>query len=386
MNTRNLVSLIVLAVVGVALTLWSMGAKNGAGVGIAATAPAEVASLSDTRKGNQEQEALAVAKSMYLDLQERGARARANLDELRQLHTQWTTEIAALPGSEEGRLIASDKESAEAFHAHFTNVKPMPDGELDSMVTRLSSLLSPVDAALQSGAVGGVPRPELAHGLAELEADIQEWSKPYAASISSIQSIAKAAKARGARGDQSLQSELERIENDAAVRRAEYIQKARAKAEEEVTQKLAKAEQDLVLAQGEKKLQEKEAEAKELRAKAEADALKARATNSDTLKRLKPFTSKSTAAFTSPGYDRYQWKPDQMEAAPHSFSALSRYGALEQTDMGIKRLHHVVMDKQSQRPAWVAAKTPEDWAWIKENQALLRELGPTLVELGYLAP
>lgn len=257
---------------------------------------------------------------------------------------------------------------------------------MSSMATRLDTLLAPVEAAVKSGSIAGTPSAELSEGLAQLAASIAELRKPYEDGLSAVQAITRAAKARGTRSDQTLKSALQALEHEEALQRAEIIETARAKAHADVSQKLAAAQEALVRANGDREEQSIRDEAAQVAAQARQEALIAKAKNPETLDRLKPFTSKSTMAFRSPGYDRFQWEPDQTEAVPHSFGALSRYGALEQTDKGIKRLHYVVMDKRSGRAVWVDAQTPADWSWIKENQALLRELGPTLVELGYLAP
>lgn len=385
MNLRSIAVLVVLAVVGVAFALWSIGAQRRSPGQDSETVPAETGSLSETRESNQQQEAQAVATSMYLELQKEGARTRGNLEELKRLHTQWITEIAALPDSDEGRLIAADKESAEAFHAHFTNVKLLPPEELESLAIRLSALLSPIDATIKSGEIAGVPRPELSAGLTELAQSIDEWTRNYAEAISSIESLAKSAKARGVRGEHSLQSELERIEHEAALRRAAIIQEARMKAEDAVTEQLAKAEADRVLAEGEKKQQEIESEANELRARAEADAIKARATNPDTLKRLEPFVTKGDSVL-EPSSKVYKWSKSPTKKVPVSLKAISARGGLEDSENGIQVLQQLSTDYRNGRPGWPKPSTPEEWDWVRENQKLLRELGTTLVALGYLEP
>ena len=351
-----------------------------------ASTPETVEQITQTREHNGQQEALAVAKNMYMELLERGTRVRAELENLAQLHKQWSTEITTLPEGDEGRFIAADPESVLAFRAHSTTMRTISEVNMSSMATRLDTLLAPVEAAVKSGSIAGTPSAELSEGLAQLAASIAELRKPYEDGLSAVQAITRAANARGTRSDQTLKSALQALEHEEALQRAEIIETARAKAHADVSQKLAAAQEALVRANGDREEQSIRDEAAQVAAQARQEALIAKAKNPETLDRLKPFTSKSTMAFRSPGYDRFQWEPDQTEAVPHSFGALSRYGALEQTDKGIKRLHYVVMDKRSGRAVWVDAQTPADWSWIKENQALLRELGPTLVELGYLAP
>lgn len=351
-----------------------------------ASAPETVEQITQMREHNGQQEALAVARNLYMELMEQGIRVRADLDNLRQLHKQWSTEMGALPEGEDGRFIAADPESVLAIRAHSSTMKTISEEQLSSMATRLDSLLAPIEAAVKSGAIAGTPSAELAEGLAKLEASIAESRKPYDEAIPAVQAITRAAKAGGTRSNQTLKSALQALEHEEAMQRAEIIETARARAHADVSQKLASAQEALVRANGAREEQAVRDEVERVNAEVQQEALVAKATNPETLERLKPFTSKSTVAFTSAGVDKFRWTPDQTEAIPHSFGALSRYGALEQTDKGIKRLHYIVMDNRSKRSVWVDAKTPEDWAWIKENQALLRELGPTLVELGHLAP
>lgn len=351
-----------------------------------AAAPETVEQITQMREHNGQQEALAVARNLYMELLEQGIRVRADLDNLRQLHNQWSTEMGALPEGDDGRFIAADPESVLAIRVHTSTMKTISEEQLSSMATRLDSLLAPIEAAVKSGAIAGTPSAALAEDLARLDASIAELRKPYDDALPAIQAITRAAKARGTRSDQTLKSVLQGLEQEEALQRAEIIEAARARAHADVSQKLASAQEALVRANGAREEQAVRDEVERVNAEVQQEALVAKATNPETLERLKPFTSKSTVAFTSAGVDKFRWTPDQTEAIPHSFGALSRYGALEQTDKGIKRLHYIVMDNRSKRSVWVDAKTPEDWAWIKENQALLRELGPTLVELGYLAP
>jgi hypothetical protein len=385
MNIRTLAALVVLAIIGTGFALWSIEAGNTSGGESAPAAAPETGNLSETRENNQQQEAMAVATNMYLELQKEGVRTRGKLEELQRLHTKWTTEIAALPDSDEGRLIASDKESAEAFHAHFTNVKPLPPGELESMATRLSTLVAPIDATIASGEIAGVPRPELSTGLTELTGSIDEWTNSYTEAIASIESIARAAKSRGTRSAQTLQSELDRIEEEAALRRAAIIQEARAKAEDAVTEQLAMAEADRVRAEGEKKQQEMESEAQRLRATAEADAMKARATNPDTLKRLEPFITKGHSVLEA-NSRVYKWHKSETKKVSVSLKAISARRGLEDSEFGLECLQGIANDYRNGRPGWPQPSTPEEWDWVRENQKLLRELGTTLVELGYLEP
>lgn len=85
-------------------------------------------------------------------------------------------------------------------------------------------------------------------------------------------------------------------------------------------------------------------EAERVAAQARQDALLAKATNPETLQRLQPLISKSTTSFAAEGPNSNRWNAGMTEAVPISFGALSRLGALEQTDTGLKYLLLVAID------------------------------------------
>lgn len=94
--------------------------------------------------------------------------------------------------------------------------------------------------------------------------------------------------------------------------------------------------------------------------------------------------------FTTPGY----WQVDKMtlDLKPHSFTKLKSRGALESTVKGSRELVRIVTDKDDKvRPRWKMQgfyfmNYPEQIEQVKEAQALLNELGPTLVEMKMLEP
>ncbi len=362
------------------------GLVAGCSQGTGANGTSDLDKITSARESNQLQEDLALATSRYSELLEKGSRTQTALDELRRLHTQWNTEVMALLQSEDGRFLAADEADVKAFRAHVESMNPVSEDTIGNLSTSLNTLIAPVKTAMTEGSVAGMPNPELVTRLADLDVRIQDSLLPYESAVSAIQALAATAKSRGTRGMQTLQQEVDVLKSAEAAARAAKIESARLEAEEEVTQQLAKAEQDLVRVQGEKKRQELESQAHELRAQAEADAIKARATNSDTIKRLAPFVKKTKVIFECYSPSNCRWIPGQTLAAPLSFGALTRLGALEPTQLGFEQLQSVATSYENDRPKWGSADTPEDWERVKDNQKLLRELGPTLVELGHLAP
>lgn len=101
------------------------------------------------------------------------------------------------------------------------------------------------------------------------------------------------------------------------------------------------------------------------------------------------------APFLAEGY----WQPQgrTTKKGPMSLKGLEAYGALASGDRGIVLLVKAVCDPDNDRPKWglripnepvkrsLERMTPEHIETANEAQRYLRELGPTLVELGMLA-
>lgn len=342
--------------------------------------------LTQRRDIAQQRETLGIAKSKYLQLQQEGQRTRAALEELQGLHERWNTEVEALLKDEVGRQIAADEQDVITFRSHFDTLEKIPDAAIDSMHTELQALLSPVESAINESAVADFPDERLAGQISDLNERIQIALAPYRRATTAIDSLAANAKKRGEIGTQTLQDAVGTLVKAEAESRSAQIEAARKLADEDVTKLLAKAAQDLVYAKGEQERKTMQAEVELITAQTELEALKAKATNPDTMKRLEPFTSKATVALLSDYKDFCVWSPGQISAEPLSFAAISTFGALDPTEEGLRRLQNIASATESSRPKWPTANTSDDWAWVKENQSLLRELGTTLIQLGHLKP
>lgn len=342
--------------------------------------------LTQRRDIAQQRETLGVAKSKYLQLQQEGQRTRAALEELRGLHQRWKQEIPGLLQNEDGRYIAASQQDVSTFRSHVDTLVTLPDSTLDSMAAELDALLAPVESALNDKTVVTMPDERLSTQLSALSARLDEALASYRLASSSIQSVAANAKTRGELGSKSLEEAVEEVIQSEAESRSARIEAARKAADDEVTKMLAQTTQELVRAKGEKENGAMKAEIDLLDSQTREAALVAKATNPDTLARLKPFITKTTTRYESTGPGDHRWLEKQMEEAPFSYSALSRSGGLEPTTKGVETLHFLATFHMNNRPAWPSSNSPKDWEWVKENQELLRELGPTLVSLGHLAP
>ena len=273
-----------------------------------------------------------------------------------------------------------------SFRANFQAMKAVTQSSMEAMTSELDALIGPAKEVIDSGAIAGTPDPNFSTRLAALETRVNRALEPYVQTVPAIQAMLAIAKQRGVRGDSTLQQAVDALNYADAQDRTKQVEAARKVAEAEVTEQLAEAKQALIRARGEQQLQALRAEESHLRASMEADALKARASSPDTLKRLEPFVTKASMSLETPRPFVYQWHRVQTETRSLSFGAITGHKALEPTEEGLQILQQIANSTENDRPAWPADNTKEHWDWVRENQTLLRELGPTLVELGYLAP
>lgn len=341
--------------------------------------------LTQRRDIAQQRETLGIAKSKYLQLQQEGQRTRAALEELRGLHQRWNKEVPALLENEEGRYIAASQQDVTTFRSHFDTLEKLPESALDSMTAELDALLAPVESALNDKTVADLPDERLSTQLAALDSRLQEALAPYKLAISALESITVNARKRGELGSQTLQDALGKLVQSEADSRSAQIEAARQIANEAVAKKLAETTQALVEAKGEQERSKMETEIAQIHAQTEADRLMAKATNPDTLKRLEPFVTKGSSILEQSSR-QYIWRRSEIEPLPLSFKAITLRGALEPSENGLKNLLGIALDTNNDRPAWPRPAEQKDWDWIRENQKLLKDLGPTLVELGHLAP
>lgn len=202
------------------------------------------------------------------------------------------------------------------------------------------------------------------------------------------------------------QMELDRIdfENRLRTREAEAL-KAAAEAEEARKNLLAEVQHMQILEDANRRLQDEiaKASAKGIEEEAEGVRLRKLAESTSTQNTLRPFTT--------PG----RWQPGEIrpnpaaEVGPMSYSAIVSFGALDQSEEGLRKMLAIVNAKGSgqlrvmqgqgnrrrhldeMRPKWGFPDRFNDLSGnqieeLREVQTLLAEVGPTMVELGLLAP
>ncbi len=188
-----------------------------------------------------------------------------------------------------------------------------------------------------------------------------------------------------------LRAEVERMRIDAEMRAVEQARK-QMEAEQQVKEALAEVERQKLLAEAERRARDKEAE---LGAKSIDDATRKKELQA---KCQDPTVRTALAPFISDGY----WQPSGrrgIDKMSMSWKALNDSGALGTDERALHKLWWVGSNRDNDRPHFSMAApgnapgglmlkrlTPEQMEELKKARDLLRELGPTLVELKLLQP
>ncbi|MBI1349409.1 hypothetical protein GC163_24345 [bacterium] len=338
---------------------------------------------------NAQQEVLAASRARYQRIEQRGLVVRQSIDELRRLHNTWQETITGLLTNDDGRYLARTTENAVSFRSLYNRVVPLNITEIVGFEERLNTILDPVQRALDSDSTVSPPKEEVEQSLTDLDTEVNKAIRPYRENIDAINAFLSAAKQSGIQGEETLEVVMSRLETVEQGQRVAMIEDARQIAEAEATAALQRQEQDLVAARTDALLGRSQAEEAEIRAQAEVERLKALAQNAEVQAALAPFITKATmrprTTRNGTAKPMVRWETAQIPE-PFSYAAISVFGALEPTEKGRERLVLLATDASNPRPSWARPVSPADWQRIDQIQKYLIELGPTLIELGYLKP
>ncbi|MFO1458705.1 MAG: hypothetical protein U1G08_04800 [Verrucomicrobiota bacterium] len=190
--------------------------------------------------------------------------------------------------------------------------------------------------------------------------------------------LAETSTAAAATGAKDIaNAEADRILSEAKLEAARIRDAAKAEAEKQrQQQELVAAAQRLEAGKAKVAVDQLEDEARKVKLRAKAK---------------EPRVQAKLAPFTTPGY--WQINGSSYTKAPLSYKALLHAGALAETTDGLQRLVEIGFYRwDKDRPRWHFRfdntkgwqKTSSEREMVTEVQQLLIELGPTLVELGYL--
>ena len=307
--------------------------------------------------------------------------ATETLNECDKLNAVWESEIAVLLTNEDGQFLSAKSDYVKAFNGYFNMPRPK-QREVDLLRESLTTLTKPIQALLDDANGAIVPTQELTNQIKEAKEKATLLLAGYEEPVRNIKALVVSAKAEGAKGAGKLRDALDKLNADAALSKGQELDaQVRAK-QKETAERLAKAHEESL--DNKAKIAEKAAKQDKQIAIEEADeeALVKLAKSPDIQKRLAPFITPGMTQFSGSGM--FYNAPD--EAKPLSFSIINKANALSPNERGRTKLVILATSRGNDRPKWHTPVTSQDWKWVKENQEYLRQLGPTLIELGMLLP
>ena len=343
--------------------------------------PVSSTNASNTSSSSAADEARQHAKSRQRTLVAKGNEVLRLLDECDQEVKLWTESVQPLLENETGKRIAGDESLVRQFRVVYR--RDRPSAQLASELrTSLTDLMAPMQAALKDDQDVRLPREELSDEISKLYVEAKTLRDSLREPRKQIDSIADVAKSLPPQA-KSLRQAMTDSQN------AERLAETR-RMEQETTRATREAAERLAVAEAKRIEDEANAAIAKQQAEAEHARLVAKAKTPEVRRLLTPFISK--------GYMQYRggFVRDANEG-PMSYKGILDSGALNQTTIGLTRLNTLAADPRglaigNDRPGlWNYVGYPEGWSksdqdHMRKVQDLLRELGPTLVELEMLAP
>lgn len=355
-----------------------------------------------------EQAAIALADTTRV-LRE-GERAVNMLENTIQNVIWWQSQGEALLTNDLGRRIASDREQTRKFALLRESADAVVGRQdVEALQAELEALLGPLQSARDTPGSTYRPSDSIKQAISAATARASSLNKTWSEHRQNLDAVLLAGRSLPTTSSTLLET-INKTNQEAAQRRLAEIVAAEETARDDAAKEMAelraklaneRAESERRLAEAEAELEQtkieqaaadRAAEAQRVAAQAERERmLQAEAERKAEMVALaqSPENKEIFAPFTNPGI--YQPKTTMhgrgKPPRPISFAELGQYGALEQTEEGLSRLLRVVNNRSNAvRGSWPEPTTPEDWAEIRRRQALLRELGPTMVELELLSP
>lgn len=325
----------------------------------------------------------------------------ACLDESRRFETY----ASALLTNDEGKKIAADTSLVKRVRLIQSRERPNP-GKAAGYRPTVALFVANVRAALESPSDLTIPSSSMSSELERMRVDLKGQREIWRADRVLLEAIAIEAR-RGPSGPspKTLQEAMKANEEAEALAFTETLERETTRVRDEMNKKAiaAKTEGIRTVEQAniDKQLAEKRTEAERIRteaflkeakekkeaeaakAKVEKDRLIAKALDPKTKQKLAPFLAKTNVQPTLVR-GKVENAPTATNSDYMSFTRLKTVGALEPTKDGLEALA-IVGAFYQREPRWQIDTNPATWtkdttAMVEEVQALLRELGPTLVE------
>lgn len=313
--------------------------------------------------------------------------------------------------NDDGKRIAGDPSLLKRFRLIYSKERPART-RIERYREAVAGMISPVKASFGNAKDTSLPRTEITAELDRIQAEILPVKNAWQRDRDLMEAVVMESKRSSSPASAKPLQETIRLTNEAEdLAFTQAMEKEANKAKSEMEAKLiqAKAEGIRAIEQAniDKHLAEKRAEAERIRteaflkeakekkeaesakAKVERERLLAKALDPKTRQMLAPLLAETTFQpflrdgevtndFASRGTGRL------------SFTSLKSVGALDNTREGLAAMASVGC-YVNRHPHWKFSKRPADWtkdtqAFLTEVQALVRELGPILVEEKMLAP
>lgn len=333
----------------------------------------------------QEQQAL--AKLGHGRLVGTGSAIERQLDELVDLIESWRSQSTALLESEDGRLIASNREDVALVDGLITRLgSGAPD--LSTWRTELELLTGPSKVALQNAATTTPPSPEIEQAVNALQETVSGVHNDYSTALSGLTSLLAGARARGVAGSSTLKEAREQLRlEETRLALAEASESARAARE---VVEAARQEQELELAAAKARLIEEETAAELARLeqksavrqslaaeKEEKARLEAQASDPAIRRKFGPFLGKGLTAFVALSPTNGQWRRRHDTPLPPSLTELQDGYIMGSVTM----FGHAASHPSNDRGTWERVR---DYGIYQDEFELFQKLAPIWVEQGVL--
>lgn len=331
-----------------------------------------------------ETEQLAIGKADQKELKAKIDVIQATLDQVAQASGKWDAKIKTLLSNDDGKKLAANAGALSQFRAVYASEeRPTPEA-LQAAKDRIATLAEPITKALNDPSD---PLKPSADTKAEIEKSKQQadaFAKAYEKQEAIVDALISSV-ANGPAADVSLKDALQEADKQVALQDAAEVEAKYQVAHQARVDKITEAEQARLDAEAEAKAQEIRNQTNGLQADSEKAALVARAKSPDTESRLKPFMALGkTQLIKTANRLNYGAIRRDDPPVPVSLKKITQFGGLEDSDAGRQILVQMANHPKNDRPGWPTPTTSQQWKVVEENQKLLRDLGPTLVELSLL--
>ncbi|MBL8826770.1 MAG: hypothetical protein JNM18_07265 [Planctomycetaceae bacterium] len=321
---------------------------------------------------------------------------RERIQKLKAMDAAWQVKAPALLTGEAGRRIVASPPHWEIAQTVWERDRPTTE-QLLQWEVQLEALATPIESRSQDPGSALALTPEHVQSLADLGSQITRSLAEFEQRQLLLDELVRETAGIDP-GSQTLQAALDKRRVAEVKARTERIvaaqQAARAEAEKQQADSLAKLERDLVEAETRLKEAERKATIAGLREQTtKVEAVLQEVAEEREFERALPQIRVSLGSFLAPGFALRREKTK----GPASFSLIETQGALAPTREGLVKLVYLASVNNDRPlvglPSWVDNDVSGETGWqrtpkepMERAQALLTKWGPMLVKKGMLSP